>query len=823
MLKNLLASGYPGTLLAVNPRGGDRVHDVQCFDSIASIHDAPDLAIVCTSPTRIPSIVDVLGRKGVHAVLIIMGGLAGPVQNATGTLGQFINSVHNLLGLQLESGQTLLEATWEAAQPFDMRIMGPNCIGTIMPRNRLNASYAHCMVQDGNVAYVGQSGVLALAIMDWAKGRDLGFSCVTSLGDSVDIDIADVLEFLAEDVHTRAILLQIEQLRCGSRFVSALRAASRSKLVIVMKNRRVSESQQPPEQIAAALVDGDITYDAVFRRAGALRVERTDEVFSALESLTRMRRLHGERLAVICNGIGPAFIAVDHLILDGGQLAKPGNETAEALSEILLPIASVNNPVDISASGTPQHLAGALDILLRDREVDAILVLHVPTLIAPSRATAEAVAGVARKALKPVLTSWMGHENALSARAVMDAANVSTFDTPEQAIDAYMHMIKYRRNQEQLDQVPHAAVGMEQSGIDSGAIWALVGHAQHENREQLSQAESVLLLSSAGILVVEAQLVDGLNSLQLSMGITRDPVFGPLIFFGKGGEQYTATVDIQVGLPPLNLNLARMLIDSTANGRWLTDQNHESTVYRDKLAEMLVTLSRLVIEVPAIEELYINPLVVNREGILVMGATVTLGERCELAILPYPSELEENITLTRTGRRVMLRPIKGEDAPAHAAFGSRLSPEAIRYRFFGPRSGFTQHQLAQFTQIDYAREMAFIASAENSEGISQTLGVVRTWTDPDNVAAEFAIIVDDSLRGEGLGYCLLQKMISYIRQRGTLEIRGTVLSDNQPMRKLAKKLGFSSRYSPSDGARVVSLRLNEPTDEWQRERLTLSE
>ena len=167
----------------------------------------------------------------------------------------------------------------------------------------------------------------------------------------------------------------------------------------------------------------------------------------------------------------------------------------------------------------------------------------------------------------------------------------------------------------------------------------------------------------------------------------------------------------------------------------------------------------------------------------------------------------------------MLRPIRGEDAPAHAAFASRLSPQAIRYRFFGPRSGFTQRQLAQFTQIDYAREMAFIATGENAQGVAETLGVVRAWTDPNNVSAEFAVIVDDSLRGEGLGYALVEKLIKYSAQRGTLELRGSILSDNKPMRRLAQKLGFASRLEPEEKAIVVSLVLNEPGNDWQRERL----
>lgn len=274
-----------------------------------------------------------------------------------------------------------------------------------------------------------------------------------------------------------------------------------------------------------------------------------------------------------------------------------------------------------------------------------------------------------------------------------------------------------------------------------------------------------------------------------------------------------------MGLPPLNLNLAQQIVDSTAIGSELDNFSSDPQAIRASMAEILVRLGQLVIEVPAIAELRLVPLLTGRNEAVVNRAAITLGPRRETAITPYPAELEETISLPRSGREVLLRPIRAEDAPAHAAFGLRQSPESIRYRFFGPRSGFTQHQLAQFTQIDYAREMAFIASSRNADGDWETLGVVRTWTDPDNVCAEFAVMVDDGLRGEGLGYALMRKIIEYTRRRGTLEIFGSVLKDNAAMLRLADKLGFSNRYSATERARIVSLRLNEPSDDWQRERL----
>jgi acetyl-CoA synthetase (ADP-forming)/acetyltransferase len=484
--------------------------------------------------------------------------------------------------------------------------------------------------------------------------------------------------------------------------------------------------------------------------------------------------------------------------------------------------ASPANPLDLSAAATPEHFAAALEILRTDPETDAVLLLHVPTRIAPPLETAAAVAPTIKGMAKPVLTCWIGLETARAARAACDEADVSTFDSLEQAVDAFMHMAEYRRNQDLLDQNARSPAGLEIGEDDNRRIWALIGQARAEGKEQLTRSQSLTVIASAGIAVDRSSRSDAdlaLRPVQTVMGVTRDPVFGPLLYLGTGKDPASTLSQRRVGLPPLNLNQGRMLVDSTAIHIGPDSVSDDPESARESLAEVLVRLGQLIIEVPAIAEVKLVPLVAENGDALVASAEITLGPRRETAITPYPDELEETIRLSRSDRDVVLRPIRGEDAPAHAAFALRQSPESIRYRFFGPRSGFTQHELAQFTQIDYAREMAFIATSENSDGKPETLGVVRTWTDPDNISAEFAVIVDDSMRGEGLGHTLLTKIIDYTRQRGTLEIRGTVLSDNKPMRNLAKKLGFSSRYSPGEQAHIVSLLLNEPTDDWQRQRL----
>lgn len=825
VLKNLLDAGFEGRLLPVNPHGGKKILGLKRYRDIPSLPATPDLAIICTSPARIPGVVDELGKKGVHAVLIVMGGLSLPTVGIKDFLGNVLSLPNSLLALKLAGGKTLKDMTWDAAREFDMRILGPNCIGTIVPRKHLNASYAHGMVSGGDVAFVGQSAAVALAIVDWARGRDLGFSHLTTVGDSLDIDIADVIEYLAEDIQTRAILVHIEELTTGGRLVSALRAAARNKLVIAMKSRRVPQAQPLPVPTAPNLANDDAVFDAVFRRTGVLRVERSDELYNALETLTRMHRLHGDRLAIISNGPGPAMLATDHLVRSGGCLAAFSSETEAELEDCLLHVSAAINPVDISVAANPGQFSRVLQVVAADEGVDAILVIHVPTLIAPARKTAEALVPCLLDIDKPVLTSWMGHETAQEARDVFDSSGISTYPTVEQAVDAFIHLVRHFRNQALLDQVPRPMSNLVARGIDAAAAWVLVSQAQYDGRKSLNREETRQVMALAGIPLREASKKDilKLRGLTLAMGITRDPVFGPVLYFGSGENPHSPVAERQVGLPPLNLNLANMVIDSSFAGQALGEFNDQADTIRESLAEILVRLGQLAAEVSGIAELEIAPLVVNEDGVHVLGVRTELGERCETAIIPYPAELEETTTLPRSGRTVELRPIRGEDAPAHAAFSGRLSPEAIRYRFFSPRSTFTQHQLAQFTQIDYAREMAFIASSKNAEGEDQTLGVVRTWTDPDNISAEFAILIEDSMRGEGLGSMLMQKMIDYTRQRGTLEIRGTVLPDNRPMLRLASKLGFSKRYSQEQEAEVVSLRLNDPADDWQLERIKAEE
>jgi acetyltransferase len=884
VLRNLVECGYEGHLTAINPGGYDTVHGVPCHAEVGRLTHTPDLAILCTPPVTIPRLVRELGRRGVPAALILMGGLAATPS---------------------KSGRPLTESVRAAARPSGIRLLGPNSLGILAPRRKLFASYAHMNVLPGEVAYVGESAVLGSALIDWACGRGIGFSHFLTLGDVVDVDMADVIDYLASDPNTRAILLHIEHVRDARRFISSVRAASRGKLVLAIKSGHVAASQRPEEPVAIGVPDGDAVYDAVLRRAGALRVNSTDELFDALETLTRMRPLRGERLAILSNGFGPGAVATDALVQHGGQLALLGEATRAALKAEMPQFARAGNPADLGVLATPAHYRRALELLSRDPGVDAALLVHAPSRSAGGETFARAVIEAMDGSSFNLLTSWMGQASVGAARQALDAAGIPTYETPDKAVQAFMHMVRHRRNQMHLRETPAEATLPHPD--ERAEARKQVALAWRSGRDYLLPVELRQLLTAYGIPVARAtdvkraaalggmvaksggpialrilheahchpfiyeerirsrwrgvrfdlaseeelqqailQLRDwvaqqypdspvlgfttqpmrrGRGSTQISVGFTRDPAFGPLLLFGAGGRSVTTLEDRRIGLPPVNLALARDMVRGSSIERLIQEGSPQPETDLQLLCGVLVSLSQMIIEIPELRGLEINPLSLSRDGLLALDMTADLGNAralAPLAIPPYPQQLGEWIELPRSGRHVELRPIRGEDEPAHLEFHQRLSPRAIRFRYFYNRKSFSHAELAQMTQIDYEREMVFIATAVHpADGGQETLGEVRAWRDPDNIRAEFSVIVRDDLRGEGLGRTLLQKMIRYCKDQGTLEIVGSVLPDNKPMLKLAGQLGFKSRFDEANDVMELRLPLRKPRHEWQRQRLEL--
>ncbi|MEW6373623.1 MAG: bifunctional acetate--CoA ligase family protein/GNAT family N-acetyltransferase [Pseudomonadota bacterium] len=849
LLANLGAGGFGGAVYPVNPKYTE-IAGQPVYASVAALPATPDLAIVCTPPATIPAIIRQLGEKGTRAAIVLSAGLHVARD---------------------ERGRSLKQAMLDAAHPYLLRILGPNSAGLLSPALGLNASVAHSGALPGRIAFVSQSGALMTGMLDRARSRGIGFSHFIALGDSSDVDLGDVLDYLASDGATGSILLYVDELRYARKFMSAARAAARSKPTLILKAGRGAHAGGAGSRAVAtesgALAGMDDVFDAAIRRAGMLRVFTTEELFAAAETLAHARPLHGERLAILSNGFGPAVLAADALVCGAGSLAVLAPETQERLGALLPAGGSRANPVNLLGDAEPERYRQALEILLQDKGADAVLVIHSPTATVDSADIAEAIAPLARGASRNVLSCWLGGDSVARARELASNAGMPTFDTPEDAVAGFLQIVHYRRNQNLLMQVPPSISSTLASGRATAR--ALVHEALKSGRYLLSDPETKAILRAYGMDLVETrraldidEAVAAAKSIgfpvavkilspdvmhksdvggvaldldseqavraaagrvrrrlaelrpearfegfsvqamarrpeaqELILGAATDPVFGPVIVFGQGGVAVEVADDHAVGLPPLNAVLARDLVERTRVARLLAGYRNRPPADMDAILATLVQVSRLVCDIPEIVELDINPLLADADGAVVLDARMrlALADRSgstldRLAIRPYPRELED--TIAWNGGTLLLRPVRPEDGPAHLRFFDALTPDDIRYRMFVRIRELNPSQLARFTQIDYDREMAFIATRPGPDGAPETLAVGRVVADPDNISAEFAVTVRSDLKGHGLGKILMRKLIDYCRSRGTREIVGEVLPQNSRMIALVKKLGF---------------------------------
>jgi acetyltransferase len=400
----------------------------------------------------------------------------------------------------------------DAARRHLLRILGPNCLGLLVPHIGLNASFAHVDAAPGTLAFVSQSGALVTAMLDWARGSGVGFSHFVSLGEHADVDFGDMLDWLASDARTRAILLYIESVEAPRKFMSAARAAARNKPVLVVKAGRSAQGQQAAASHTGALAGADIVFDAAIRRAGMLRVDTLQDLFIAAEALAHYRGLNAidatrlERLTLLTNGGGAGVMAADAAALAGLDLAPLPPAVQAAMDGFLPANWSHGNPVDIIGDAPVERYVQTLKTLLADPATGTLLFMHAPTAIVPSADIARALLPLATAEPRRLVSCWLGGPGVAEARQVFHAAGVPSYDTPEQAVRACALLATYRRNQDQLMQAPPARTA--QAGIDLARVRELVAAVLASGREMLTEPEAKALLQAAGVPVVATEVVD---------------------------------------------------------------------------------------------------------------------------------------------------------------------------------------------------------------------------------------------------------------------------------------------------------------------------
>jgi len=833
--ENLLAGGFHGPLYLVNARHNN-VQGRKAYRSLRAVDRPVDLAVICVPAEAVPDAIDQC--RGRVRAAVVMSSTAASRPEA------YVRWRRKIAARARAAG---------------IRLLGPASFGIMRPIIGLNATFGTATAIPGRLALISQSGAIAGALLDFAHAAGVGFSSVVALGAAADVDFGEVLEFALADAQTDSIVLYVERVRDARPFVSALRAAARTKPVVVLKAGRslVAASPQPA-------IDPDRVFDAVLERAGTVRVRTYTQLFAAALMLGAGRIPRGNRLGIVTNGRGPGVVAADRAAEMNVALASLSPESASALQAWVPQKGAPDGLIDLENDSTPEQFAMALRTLIADRGVDAVLVMHVSVPAAPATDTARAVAAAARGSDKPVLAAWLGSIDRPEAHAALEAGGVVHFHTPENAVEAFSFLSTYRRNQEWLLQVPSPQP--EPLLPDLAAALRVRDHAIAAGRATLSLGETQVLLAAFGISMPMA-LVTRLDdarvaarqlgfpvSLELDtderdaptrinlrtglalanafaelrrvrgrarrnepivvrkrpeaiprdagtaptqIGVHSDAVFGPVIVFG---DMHVPVSERALMLPPLNRALALELIRRGSGERDHVDE---------ALVALLLNISALVCALPWLADLELSPVITRRGTAWVVAARATIdGSRPaattgyrHLAIHPYPAELESEMTL-RDGTTLRVRPIRPEDAELEQAFVASLSEHTRYMRFMQHLPGLTPQMLARFTQVDYDRELALVVLDEGEKG-DHIIAVARYVAYPDGETVEFAIVVGDAWQHRGVGHLLMQRLIAIAAKRGYARMIGNVLTMNSSMLAFMREMGFTVRRDPNDSDQMV--------------------
>ncbi len=859
VLQNLVNGGFKGEIYPVNPKY-QQLLGLTCYPKLAELPQPPDLVVVVTPARTVPDLIDEAAAAGARAALVLSAGFA-------------------------EVGAAGKQLHYEAlarARAHGLRMLGPNCLGIMRPDIGLNATFARTPARPGTVALVSQSGAVLAAMLDFAHLAGFGFSSVVSTGAGSDVEFSEILDFLSLDGATRSIILYIEGVHDARAFLSSVRAAASVKPVVVLKVGRHLAGSTAAMSHTGALVGDDAVFDAALRRAGAIRVGAYTQMFSAAEALAAGRFPRpdpGNRLAIVTNGGGPGVLAADSVADNEVALARLSAETVAKLDAVLPSTWSRGNPIDIIGDADAERFSKSLELVLADPGNDGVLVLFCPTIGLGADETAKALLPVAKASDKPVITAWLGGDDARRGRAIFETAGMPSPSSPERGVEAFSYLSKFVRGRQMRLQVPPPQVADFETQAAEGR--KIIERASSAGRPLLDERESKALLATFGIEAARTRLaasaeqavaladeigypvalkvlasgvthktdVGGVilsvmsardvaqgfelirercaekapkakflgvlvqqmivrpNGRELLVGISRDANFGPVISFGMGGIAVEVLRDSAVALPPLNRFLARELISRTRVARMLETFRGKPAVNMDALIDVLLKVSDLACELPCVQELDINPLLVDEDGAVALDARVVLGDGplapdatySHLAIHPYPKALARTHRL-RSEETVLLRPIRPEDAQAEKRLVSRLSPQTMYLRFHAPLRELTTERLIRFTQIDYDREMAFVA-VESSGEQEEIRGVARYTRMPDGISCEFGITVEDAWQGRGLAHALMTALEETARGRGLTEMVGFVLRDNESMTRLMRSRGYMAAATEEDGVR----------------------
>jgi acetyltransferase len=674
VLENLW-HGFQGTVYAVNTKH-EEVLGLKAYKSIHNIPRPVDLAVIATPAATVPQLIGECVNAGVKSAVVISAGF----------------KERGAEGIALE------QQIREQLRRSSMRLIGPNCLGIMNPAVGLNATFAKNAPKAGNVAFLSQSGALLTAILDWSQREEVGFSAIVSTGSMLDVGWGDLIYHFGDDPHTKSILLYMESVGDARSFLSAAREVALTKPIIVIKAGRSQAASRAAASHTGALTGSDEVLDAAFRRSGVLRVHNIADLFYMAEVLGRQPRPKGPRLTILTNAGGPAVLATDSLVANGGELAELSSESLRRLDDFLPAHWSHNNPIDVLGDADSERYARALEIASQDPNSDGLLVILAPQGMTDPLHIAERLKPYAKELGKPVLASWMGGNSIAAGEAALNSAGIPTFSFPDTAARAFTYMWQYTYNLRGLYQTHNRVEQIIQNARDHGRtllteleskqLLSLYGIPSVETRVAASPDEAAKLASEIGFPVVlkvfsetithktdvggvklnlqdeasvrtayraiqssvtekagpdqfagvTVQPMVKLDGYELILGSSVDPQFGPVILFGSGGQLVEVYRDRALALPPLNTTLARRMMEQTRVFTALKGVRGRKPVNLAALEQLLVRFSQLVLEQRQIAEIDINPLLVSPQRLLALDARIVLhGPAVTLDQLPKPA------------------------------------------------------------------------------------------------------------------------------------------------------------------------------------------
>jgi acetyltransferase len=847
IFRNLIGKGYKGIVHPVAP-GSSGIQGVEAYKTICDIPHPIDLAMVATPPENLLSALEDCGEKGAKGVVVLAPDYTYHVDNASLISDQ-------IRKLSLTHG---------------CRVLGPNSLGFLRPAGNLNASLYPDMPQPGNIAFISESGVLSTAFLEHSISKKVGFSYFISLGSKLDINFSDIIDYLGGDGGTRAIFLHIHHIDNGRRFMTAIRSFAKTKPIVVVKSGRTDVFSSLSMAHSGCLAEEDQIYEAVFKRAGSLRVNDMIDLLYIVETIAKQKRPKGKRLLIISNSAISSEMAIDALGEMGGVVAMPSKATLEIIKDNLPIKQEIRNPVCFPADASAEAFKVAIEACLQDSGVDGVLVICVPFPGVDLKKIAEViVAALIANHEVSLFTTWCGEHIAHEEIRFLNDKGIPTYSTPAQAVKSFMYMYQYDYNLKLLQETPEiilkdfspdlknaekiirASIGQKRFSlyaVEAGDILKAygipvietvrVGNEEEAAREarrigypvvmkidsltvhnrvlkrgvfinlrndhEVRHASSILQNLIASLKDSDAKMVlqPMVNKLgyQLALGAKKSITFGTVIFFGLGGEYLRAEKDYSIGLPPMNQILARRMMEETKIYQYIQSIPSYQASIRS-LERMIVRFSQLIIDLPQIGGIDINPfLLTENDEIFVLDVNIhlddtlpqdykwTKGDLCplHLSIPPYPFRYERESFL-KDGTVIHIRPVRGEDEPILRCFLESLSDESVFFRFGQRRINMPHDNLARFCQIDYDRDFAFLAVTAKERVI---IGDVRLNRLADLDSAELAFVVGDKWQSRGIGSILMDYCISVAKEIGLKTLWMEILRQNSRMIRFGQKYGF---------------------------------